>query len=281
MPAAQTQALDLPAALDRLKQALSRGLPAEADAALQPLIGHPALPAAALDTAIRQLAQYWLSQRDWARADQGFSRLSALEPADRLQQNFARNFSALQASRPDLAQTLLAHQNSDETPRYRVVSGSDGRTLMAERQDTDATQGPTHAIVSPGEQWNAFREQALQSITEKPDQPIVLLGIGDGYAVLFSRVFRSNVLARVVDVFRGTVVANIDLGLIEEANLERCSWIADGKLLIPTFRTLGGRRQKIEAFDLLTGRPAWTCPTPESENLRSIALADGVSACTR
>ncbi len=101
--------------------------------------------------------------------------------------------------------------------------------------------------------------------------------IGDGYAVLFSRVFRSNVLARVVDVFRGTVVANIDLGLIEEANLERCSWIADGKLLIPTFRTLGGRRQKIEAFDLLTGRPAWTCPTPESENLRSIALADGVS----
>ncbi len=176
---------DVAGALKRLEAALQAGDLAGVSALLPGLIDAPAVPPGTLDPVVRIVAQHHLENNEPTRAAEGFARLSERTDADERLHTLARNLAALREHRPGLYRQVAARRAALQTLPFRFVNEpSSGRVLVAQATGTNNDQGGEgFALVPPGNQFDAFLEQARQTLQSNPEQPLALLGLGDGYAV--------------------------------------------------------------------------------------------------
>ena len=97
--------------------------------------------------------------------------------------------------------------------------------------------------------------------------------VGEGKVVFFSKPYSRSTTARVVDLYRGQVIADIDLGPPGlEPQVENTVWIASGKLFVPQFRSVGkGNKPNVTAYDLHAVTKLWSRELPENEDFEYIA----------
>ncbi len=101
--------------------------------------------------------------------------------------------------------------------------------------------------------------------------------VGEGKIVFFSKPYSRATTARIVDLFRGTLVTDVDLGTVLEPQVEGTVWIDSGKLFLPAFRSVGKDKPRVTAYDLHTGRELWEREVPENEDFEYIARHDGAT----
>ena len=94
---------------------------------------------------------------------------------------------------------------------------------------------------------------------------------GDGVAVFFSKPYGKAALARTIDLFRGAVRSEIELGiLVSDGLLEHSAWVEDERLFVPHFTPRLGGSSRVAAYDLRTGAEAWSRVLPEDEGFRYV-----------
>jgi len=93
---------------------------------------------------------------------------------------------------------------------------------------------------------------------------------GPGAVVFFSQVYSKPARAFVFDLFRGSPVSDVELGMILNNNLDESAWIVGDKLMIPDFTHLKSRRS-VTAYDLATGNELWARSLPDAEMFHSVA----------
>jgi outer membrane protein assembly factor BamB len=98
---------------------------------------------------------------------------------------------------------------------------------------------------------------------------------GEDRLVFFSKPYGRPATARVIDLFRGDVVADIELGTVLESRLETVTWIDGDLLFVPRFPRMGKNAPRVTAYDLETGTEVWTAPLPDDEEFEYIARHDG------
>ncbi len=164
--------------LSQLQAALQSQQLADADAALRDLVGQPALSPGALDGPLRLVAQWHLESSRWADATDAFDRLRQANDTDQRQRTLARNLTVLQEHRPALLEELTQHRAANPDQPYRFVRAASGRVLMVQPTDEG-----TFTPVPPADRFGDFIKQTRASTEGKPEYPLALLGIGDGYAL--------------------------------------------------------------------------------------------------
>jgi len=97
--------------------------------------------------------------------------------------------------------------------------------------------------------------------------------LGDGHAVFFSQLPSLPPRALVLDLYRGTLTADLRMsGFDSRSPLEDGAWIADGRLIAPSFQL---RPAQLAAFELEGGTRAWTIEFGRDEDFQSVARCDG------
>jgi outer membrane protein assembly factor BamB len=99
---------------------------------------------------------------------------------------------------------------------------------------------------------------------------------GDGLAVLCYPLWSQPSMALVVDLYRGRILREVDLGVAVLAESWRGAWIEDGKVLVPFFNA-SRDGSRLEAFDLGTGSEAWTLALEPGQELSTVAVHGGES----
>jgi len=94
---------------------------------------------------------------------------------------------------------------------------------------------------------------------------------GDGKAVFFSQIFGRPSRARIVDLFRGTTVTEIELGEIPNNKLGQSAWIRSGRLIVPNFARYKPKQSCVVAYDLSSGRSVWRVDLRDTEDFWAVA----------
>jgi len=98
--------------------------------------------------------------------------------------------------------------------------------------------------------------------------------LGGGYAVVFSQLHSGPPRALVFDLFRGRITADIRLPGFERVVLAESAWIAEGRLILPSFLA---RPSQLAAFGLADGRHAWAYEFGRDEEFRWVVRSEGRS----
>jgi outer membrane protein assembly factor BamB len=97
--------------------------------------------------------------------------------------------------------------------------------------------------------------------------------LGDGHAVFFSELPTVPARALVLDLFRGRVTADVPMhGFDSRSNLASCAWIAEGRLVAPSFQL---RPQRLAAFELDDGKRAWGYEFGPDEDFHALVHSQG------
>ncbi|MEM7308846.1 MAG: PQQ-binding-like beta-propeller repeat protein [Planctomycetota bacterium] len=97
---------------------------------------------------------------------------------------------------------------------------------------------------------------------------------GEGKAVFLRPLWSSSSVALVVDLFRGRILNEIDLGDAVLVDSWRGAWVEDGQVVVPFFSTSRNGESRVQSFDLVSGKPRWTLPFGEGQELSGIATLE-------
>ncbi|MCZ6599146.1 MAG: PQQ-binding-like beta-propeller repeat protein, partial [Planctomycetota bacterium] len=97
---------------------------------------------------------------------------------------------------------------------------------------------------------------------------------GEGRAAIIQAVWRGSTPALIVDVYRGRVVRTLDLGEGVDDKADDSAWIEDGRLILPVFSSSRYGPSRITAYDLDSGRVAWSEEIEQGLELFAVVTAE-------
>jgi hypothetical protein len=94
---------------------------------------------------------------------------------------------------------------------------------------------------------------------------------GAGQAALLAPEWSVPATAAVVDVVRGRIAREIDLGAATNDDSWTGAWLEDGRLIVPYFSPRDDRPSRVAAFDVERGTESFTVEFPAGDVLSAIA----------
>jgi outer membrane protein assembly factor BamB len=184
----------------------------------------------------------------------------------------------------------------------RVVLGADGAVValstetgyVAWELDLDGAEvvavrvasGIALVLVHSLEPTNGSERYDLRGIEAAGGTPLWTLPLpprarwlapvtGAGYAALLAWQWSVPATAAVVDLVRGRIAREIDLGAATNDDSWTGAWLEDGKLIVPYYSPRDDRPSRLAAFELERGTESFTVELAPGDELSAIAAYQG------